>query len=88
MAKRTGTTTSGIETSARYRKRQAERRRRDEEKWGQLAGPIILRFGDTAFYVKPDVVRADLKRIRDAIIGDDQATLAEFTAAGVVRPGT
>ena len=88
MAKRTGTTTNGIETSSRYRKRQAERRRRDEEKWGQLAGPIILRFGDTAFYVKPDVVRSDLKKIRDAIIGDDQETLAAYTRSGVVRPGT
>ena len=88
MAKRTGTTTSGIETSSRYRKRQAERRRRDEEKWGQLAGPIILRFGDTAFYVKPDVVRSDLKKIRDAIIGDDQETLAAYTRSGVVRPGS
>jgi len=88
MAKRTGTSTAGIETSSRYRKRQAERRRRDEEKWGQLAGPIILRIGQTAYYVKADVVRADLKRIREAIIGDDQETLDAFTAAGVVRPGT
>lgn len=86
--KQTGTSTSGIETSSRYRRRQAERRRRDEEKWGQLAGPILLRFGDTAVYVKSDVVRADLKKIREAIIADDQETLAAFTAAGVVRPGT
>lgn len=87
MPKRTGTSTSGVETSARWRRKQAARRKADEEKWGQLAGPIILRFGDTAFYVKPDVVRSDLKKIRDAIIGDDQETLAAFTASGVVRPG-
>ncbi len=85
MAKRTGTRTSGIETSARHRRRAAARREAEEASWRGQNGPVILRFGDTVYYLKADVVREDLKRIRAAIIGGG-ADLAQLIAEGVVRP--
>jgi hypothetical protein len=87
MAKKTGTSTGGIETSSAYAKKQRRRRAAEERRWEDLSGPIILRFGDTAYYLKSDVVRADLKRIRNAILGGG-AELQQLVDEGVVRPGT
>lgn len=43
MGKRYGTSTSGIETSPRYRAKQAKRRRREEDRWAAKAGPVEVR---------------------------------------------
>jgi hypothetical protein len=44
MAKRTGTTTGGIEVSARWRRKQAARRRREEAEWAAKSGPVTVTF--------------------------------------------
>ena len=43
MAKKTGTSTGGIETSARYKRRQARRRRAEEAEWAAKSGPVIVK---------------------------------------------
>lgn len=43
MGKRYGTSTSAVETSARYRAKQAKRRRSEEARWAALAGPVEVR---------------------------------------------
>ncbi len=85
MAKKTGTTTSGIETSVRHRRRAAARRRAEEAGWREQNGPILLQLGGTVYYLKADVVRADLKRIRAAILGGGDE-LVQLIEDGVVRP--
>jgi hypothetical protein len=87
VAKQTGTSTGGIETSARYRKKQARRRREEERAWAEQNGPIILRLGETVYYIKKDVVKSDLKRVREAILGRTP-DLDRYIAEGVVRLGS
>jgi hypothetical protein len=41
MAQKTGTRTSGIETSARYRRRRAAKRLAEEKSWEERSGPVI-----------------------------------------------
>lgn len=88
MAKKTGTSTGGIETSTRYRRKQAARRKAEEREWAEKSGPVLIRIGDSEYYLKSDQVREDLARLRRAILGDDQEELAELVRSGVVRPGS
>lgn len=41
---KTGTSTGGIETSKRYRRKQDRRRREEEARWKSLNGPVISYF--------------------------------------------
>ena len=41
MARKSGTSTAGIETSARYRRKQAAKRRAEEAEWAAKNGPVI-----------------------------------------------
>lgn len=40
---KTGTSTGGIETSARYRRRRAAARRAEEKAWAERSGPVTVR---------------------------------------------
>ena len=58
VAKKTGTSTGGIETSARYKRRQARRRRAEEAEWAAKSGPVEIRYLD-------DVVRGEVEALVD-----------------------
>jgi hypothetical protein len=79
MAKKTGTTTSGIETSARHRRRAAARRRAEEQSWEEQSGPVLIKIGDYEIYAKTQAVE-DIKAARDLLL----ATIR----GEVVRPRT
>ena len=69
MAKKTGTSTGGIETSGAYKRKRARRRRAEEREWAAKNGPVIVRMGDTEVYVKTDQLQADLKKARELLLG-------------------
>ena len=46
MTKRVGTNTGSIESSPRYRRKQAARRAREEARWAALSGPARIVRGD------------------------------------------
>ena len=58
MAKKTGTSTSGIEQSARYKRRRARQRRAEEASWAARSGPVIT-------YQLDDVVRGEVQALVD-----------------------
>jgi hypothetical protein len=39
---RTGTSTAGVETSARWQRKQARKRRAEEARWKALNGPVTV----------------------------------------------
>lgn len=61
MAKKTGTSTGAIETSARYRRKQAAKRRAEEKAWAEKSGPVVVRYvgQDSADGEQPDTVDVD-----------------------------
>ncbi len=79
MAKRTGTTTSGIETSARYRRRAAARRRAEEQAWEEQNGPVLIRIGPYEIYAKSQASE-DIQAARDYLL--------KTINTASVRPGT
>lgn len=83
MAKKTGTSTSGIETSQRYRKKQARRRAAEHREWEAQNGPVLLRIGEHEIYVTSQA-KADVKRARELLL----AAIAAGQPPGVVRPPT
>lgn len=52
VAKKVGTSTGGIETSAAYKKKRARRRAAEEASWAAKSGPVIVRFAGHEIYVK------------------------------------
>lgn len=83
MAKQTGTSTGGIETSARYRRKQAAKRKAEEERWAAQNGPTILRIGEHEIYVKSQAKR-DIAAARKLLLD----AIAAGAPPGVVRPGS
>lgn len=79
MAKKTGTRTSGIETSDRYRRRRQRARAAEEQAWQDQNGPVLIRIGDHEIYAKSQAkkdIAAARKLLLDAI------------TKGAVRPTT
>ncbi|HUK64383.1 MAG TPA: hypothetical protein VLV15_13645 [Dongiaceae bacterium] len=81
--KNTGTSTSGIETSARYRRKVARARRAEEEAWAAKNGPTLLRIGDHEIYVKSQA-KKDIAAARALLL----AAIEAGAPPGVVRPGS
>jgi hypothetical protein len=54
---KTGTSTGAVETSTRYRKKQARKRAAEEAGWQERNGPILLRIGSHEIYVKSQAKR-------------------------------
>jgi hypothetical protein len=67
MAKKTGTSTGGIETSARYRRQQAAARRAEELAWDKQNGPVLIRIGEYEIYAKSQGVR-DVRAAREWLL--------------------
>lgn len=67
MAKRTGTSTGGIETSSRYRRKRARARRAEEAAWAEQNGPTLLRIGEHEIYVKSQA-RKDIAAARKLLL--------------------
>jgi len=67
VAKKTGTTTSGIETSAKHRRKRAAARRREEQAWEEQNGPVLIRIGDYEIYAKSQAVK-DVQAARDLLL--------------------
>lgn len=83
MAKKTGTSTGGIETSAAYRRKRARRRREEERDWASRNGPVIVRIGESEIYVRSEKVKADLAKARRLLLGE-----IEGEGTGSVRPAS
>jgi hypothetical protein len=81
MANKTGTSTGGVETSARYRKKKARQRRAEEQAWEEKSGPVLLRIGDHEIYVTSKA-RKDIARARQLLLD----AIAAGAPPGVVRP--
>lgn len=56
--KQTGVSTSGVEHSARYRRKVAKRRRAEEQAWAAKNGPTLLRLGGYEVYAKGSSARS------------------------------
>lgn len=80
---RTGSSTGGIETSQRYRKRQARRRAAENAAWEAQSGPTIIRIGEHEIYVKSQA-KKDIARARQLLLD----AIAAGAPPGVVRPGS
>ena len=78
---RTGTSTGGVETSARYRRKQARRRAAEEATWAEQNGPIVMRIGNHEIYVKSQA-KSDVARARQLLLD----AIAQGAPPGVVRP--
>lgn len=83
---RTGTSTGGIEASARYRKKKARQRRQEELAWEERSGPTLLRIGDFEIEVTSKA-RKDIKAARDLLLRAI-ASGGEDLPPGVVRSGS
>lgn len=83
MAKNVGTSTGGIETSKRYRRKKARQRRAEEAAWEDKSGPVLLQIGDHQIYVTAKGKR-DFERARQLLLD----AIAAGEPPGVVRPRT
>lgn len=83
VAKKTGTSTAGVETSARYQRKQARRRRAEEQAWEEQSGPVVIRIGEHEIYVKSQG-RKDIAAARKLLL----EAIAGGHPPGVVRPGS
>jgi hypothetical protein len=81
MAKQTGTSTAGIETSVRYRRKQAARRKAQEAEWASQSGPTIMRMGEYEVYVKSQA-KKDIAAARRLLL----EAIAAGAPPGTVRP--
>lgn len=45
---KTGSNTSGIESSAARKRRRAKQRREEERRWAEKSGPVTVKFVDPA----------------------------------------
>jgi hypothetical protein len=77
MAKKTGTSTGGIEMSAAKRRRLAAARRVEEKGWQEQNGPVLIRIGEHEIYAKSQA-KKDIKAARDLLL--------RSIDAGSVRP--
>jgi hypothetical protein len=66
-AKKMGTATSGIETSARYRKKQERRLRAQEAAWEEKSGPVLIRIGSHEIYAKSQA-KQDIEAARNLLL--------------------
>ncbi len=70
MAKKTGTSTGGIEMSAAKRRKLAAARRAEEAGWQERNGPVLIRIGNHEIYAKSQAkkdIAAARKLLLDAI---------------------
>lgn len=79
MAKKMGTSTGGIETSARRQRKRAAARRAEEKAWGDQSGPVLIRIGEHEIYAKSQAVR-DVQAARDLLL--------QSINGGSVRPSS
>lgn len=79
MAKKTGTTTSGIETSARHRRKRAAARRAEDAAWAEQNGPVLIRIGNHEIYAKSQA-KKDIAAARELLL--------QAIDASTVRPTT
>ena len=79
MAKRTGTSTGGIELSKAKRRRLAAARRAEEKAWADQNGPVLIRIGDREIYAKSQA-KKDIAAARQLLL--------DAIRTGTVRPGT
>lgn len=82
-AMKNGTSTGGIETSARYRRKQRKRRTAENEAWAAQSGPTVIRIGDHEIYVKSQA-KKDIAAARKLLID----AIAAGAPPGTVRPRT
>lgn len=67
---KTGTSTGGIWTSARYKRKRARKRAAEDASWQERNGPVLLRIGEHEIYVKSQAkqdVAAARRLLLDAI---------------------
>ncbi len=83
MAKKTGTSTGGIETSARHRRRRAAARRAEEQAWDEQNGPVLIRLGGYQVYAKSQAVK-DIQAARELLL----RAIDSGSDPGSVRPTT
>lgn len=65
---KSGTSTAGIETSPRWQRKQARKRRAEEARWKEMSGPVIV-----SYMQLDDAVRSERQ-------GSDSATDDESPA--------
>lgn len=80
-AMKTGSSTGGIEQSARYKRKQARKKRAEEAEWESKNGPIVLRIGEHEIYVKSQAKR-DVQAARELLL----RAIAAGEPPGTVRP--
>jgi len=78
---KTGTSTGAIETSKRYAKKKARRRRAEEASWEEQSGTVLIRIGDHEIYATSQA-KKDVAAARAYLL----AAIAGGAPAGTVRP--
>lgn len=78
-----GTSTGGIETSKRYRRKQARKRAAENAAWEAQSGPTVIRIGDHEIFVKSQA-KKDIAAARQLLLD----AIAAGAPPGVVRPRT
>ena len=79
---KTGTSTGAVETSKRWQRKQARKRRAEEADWKDKSGPLLLRIGDHEIYVKSQA-KKDVAAARQLLLD----AIASGAPPGNVRPG-
>lgn len=80
---KTGTHTGAIETSAKWRRRQAAKRRAEEAEWKAKSGPVIVKFVKDSFNATPAQNVATMK-----VLTGELARRAAKKVAPSDPPGT
>lgn len=80
---KTGTSTGAIETSKRYAKKQARRRRAEEKAWEEQNGTVLIRIGNREIYAK-SAAKKDIAAAREYLL----RAIAAGTPEGDVRAGS
>ena len=80
MAKKTGTSTGGIELSKAKRRRLAAARRAEERSWAEQNGPVLIRIGEHEIYAKSQA-KKDVQAAREMLL-----RLIDCGDGGTVRP--
>lgn len=76
-----GTSTGGIETSKRWQRKQARKRRAEAQAWAEQSGPTIIRIGEHEIYVKSQA-KKDIAAARQLLLD----AIAAGAPPGNVRP--
>jgi hypothetical protein len=78
---KTGTSTGGLETSKRWKRKQARKRAAEEASWDAQNGPTLIRIGKHEIYAKSQA-KKDIQSARQFLLD----AIAAGAPEGNVRP--